>query len=215
MEKTSYCRKPTIALRWALIVMLCSASAAMPISAQPREETLFRGDETPLMKASAHGQVGAMRQLLTRGAAVDTRNGVGLTALMLAAWSGQEAAVVVLLDAGADQNVRSRIGETALIQAVWSGNLPTMRALVTRGAKVNLMDSYGGTALQLAAGLGNEAAAQLLLGAGADVGARRNGPINYAALHYAAWSGNGRLFDFCSGPGRRSMIQRAAAGRRS
>jgi ankyrin repeat protein len=32
---------------------------------------------------------------------------------------------------------------------------------------------------------------QLLLDAGADVNARRTGPINYDALDYAAWTGNG------------------------
>jgi ankyrin repeat protein len=167
-EKTAHRQLARRGLSLALAALSCGGTLAL-VSAQPREEAFFRGDETALMRAAAHGQVAAMRQLLTRGAAVDARNGAGMTALILAAWSGQEEAVGVLLDAGADPNAMSRTGEAALIQVVWSGDLPTIRALVTRGAKVNSVDRYNGTALQLAAARGNEAATRLLLGAGADV----------------------------------------------
>ncbi len=176
---------------WALIAGVFSDPTAAPVLAQGRrEEALFRGDETPLMKAAANGQVENIRRLLASGAPVDARNGAGMTALMLAAWAGKQEAVAVLLETGADPNATSGRGETALVQAIWSGDLPTMRTLIAKGANVNLADRDGGTALQLAAGRGNEAAARMLLDAGADISIRR-GPIDYAALHYAAWTGNG------------------------
>lgn len=192
MKNAKYLRTAMLSLSWALIAFVFGGSQAAPASDRvPREEAIFKGDETPLMKASAYGRIATIRQLLANGAAVDARNGASMTALFLAAWSGKGEAVAVLLQAGADPNAMSSMGETAVIQAIWSGDLPTIRTLIAGGANVNSADSYGGTALQLAAGQGNDAATRILLNAGADIGARRKGPIDYAALHYAAWTGNG------------------------
>lgn len=91
----------------------------------------------------------------------------------------------------ANPDSRSQRGETALMQAVRSGDVPRMRKLIEEGANVNTADDDGNTALQLAAARGDEKMTRLLLGAGADINARRKGPIDYAALHDAAYTGNG------------------------
>jgi rhomboid family GlyGly-CTERM serine protease len=158
-----------------------------------KEEALFHGAETPLMKAAAYGRIATIRRLLADAAMVDARNAAGMTALMMAAWSGKKEAVVVLLQAGANPNATDREGETALVQALWSRDLPTVRALIANGADVNSADRYGNTPLQLAAGGRDETATtatRMLLDAGADVTARR-GDSDLTALHYAAWTGNG------------------------
>jgi cytohesin len=158
-----------------------------------KEEALFHGAETPLMKAAAYGRIVTIRRLLADGAMVDARNAAGMTALMMAAWSGKKEAVIVLLQAGASPNAVDCEGETALVQALRSRDLPTVRALIANGADVNSADRYGNTPLQLAAGGRDETATtatRILLDAGADVTARR-GDSDLTSLHYAAWTGNG------------------------
>jgi len=81
--------------------------------------------------------------------------------------------------------------ENALTRAVGDGDLARVRKLIAKGTNVNSPGNDGGTALQSAAAAGDEKMTQLLLDAGADVNARRTGPINYDALDYAAWTGNG------------------------
>lgn len=120
----------------------------------------------------------------------------------------EQLAGIVLRLASPDSG--SRRGETALIQAVQSGDFPTTRKLIAKGANVNSADNDGNTALQVAAGRGDEKATRLLLEAGADVGARRKGPIDYAALHYAAWTGNGPTVQALLSAGAR--VNEAAGG---
>jgi Ankyrin repeats (3 copies) len=85
----------------------------------------------------------------------------------------------------------SRSGESALMQAVRAGDVATTRKLIAKGANVNSADNDGNTALQLAAARGDDKMTRLLLDPGADTSARRKGSIDYAALRYAASTGNG------------------------
>jgi len=81
--------------------------------------------------------------------------------------------------------------KSSLIEAVENGDLARVRKLIAKGTNVNSADNDGDTVLQSAAAGGDENMTRLLLDAGADVGARRTPPIDYASLHYAAWTGNG------------------------
>jgi hypothetical protein len=104
----------------------------------------------------------------------------------------------------------SERGDTTLMQAILSGDSAGARKLIAKGADVNAADKAGNTALQLAAGRGDEALTRLLLDAGADVHARRKGGIDYAALHYAAWTGNGPTVQVLTSAGAR--VNDAAGG---
>jgi Ankyrin repeats (many copies)/Ankyrin repeats (3 copies) len=81
--------------------------------------------------------------------------------------------------------------ETPLIKAIENRDAAKVRKLIARGANINATDKDGNTALQEAASEGDEKITRLLLDSGAEVTARRKGPINYDALDYAAWTGNG------------------------
>lgn len=91
----------------------------------------------------------------------------------------------------ADQVSGSGAAETPLIKAIENRDAAKVGKLIARGANVNATDKDGSTALQEAASVGDEKITRLLLHSGADVTARRKGPINYDALDYAAWTGNG------------------------
>ena len=61
-----------------------------------------------LSKACTRGNTDKARELISRGAALDTQNVEGRTALMKAAANGDLATAAVLLEAGADANVTIR-----------------------------------------------------------------------------------------------------------
>ncbi|MCM2327234.1 MAG: ankyrin repeat domain-containing protein [Lysobacter sp.] len=77
----------------------------------------------------------AVELLLARGAPVDHRDEIGLTALALAAQMGFKEAVSVLLAAGADPNVRDESGLTAMDLAEEHGSHDIVAALLRAGAR--------------------------------------------------------------------------------
>jgi hypothetical protein len=124
-------------------------------------------------------------------------------------WPLNERLVAVVFRL-ANQGSGSRSEGTALMQAIRSGDLPTTRKLIAKGRNVNEADNDGNTALQVAAARGDEKMTRLLLDAGADISARRKGPIDYAALHYAAYTGNGSTVQVLLSAGAR--VNDAAGG---
>ncbi|KAK3245162.1 hypothetical protein CYMTET_45253 [Cymbomonas tetramitiformis] len=109
-----------------------------------------------------------MRELLEKGAEVDTEDREGRTALTVALAFGQEAAARALLEAGAGVNAGS--GQRPLHAAAEKGTLEMVRELVEKGAEVGVEDGEGRTALTVALAGGKEGAARALLEAGASVG---------------------------------------------
>ena len=73
-----------------------------------------RGDETLLTGAAAGGHEAMVRMLLQRGASVNLRDCMNITALMAAAVNGHTKIVLVLLDAKADASLQAIHGSTAL-----------------------------------------------------------------------------------------------------
>ena len=129
------------------------------------------GGSTMLMFAALYGDAATVRDLITRGAAVNAKNDVGATALM---WAVADADTSrTLVEQGADVNARSEDGRTPLLMAAGSaGSTATVKLLLERGAQVNVSapSLFGAsTPLVEAAYIGNEDAFRLILDAGADL----------------------------------------------
>lgn len=159
--------------------------------------------------AARQGSEGAIRLLLSRGAAVDAPSGhllpgsnrfdPGATPLLIACESGRAEAATCLLEAGADVAAcRHPGGETALHAAAAFGQEALASELIEAGADVDACcrsqsydDQLGhhaiGSPLHLAA-LNNRAEIVSLL---LKAGAQRDlaGPDGRQALHYAAARG--------------------------
>jgi ankyrin repeat protein len=136
--------------------------------------------DTPLIQATARGDIAAVRVLLAHGADPNLRRIDDTTALLNA---GRPDMVELLLAHGADANAQDRRGRSPLIG--WAGDrdgVTALRALLAPGADVNARDNYGATPLIYAAD--DVATARVLLAHGADANAHDNG--GSAALRYTS-----------------------------
>jgi ankyrin repeat protein len=123
--------------------------------------TPSQGLAADLLESANLGDLTRVRELLSRGAAVDAVDRRGLTPLMWAAASGNTDVVRQLLESGAAVDRRATDGSTALILGAANGFTEIVRALVLKGADVTA--SRGGvTARQLALDRGHAEAATLL-----------------------------------------------------
>jgi hypothetical protein len=130
--------------------------------------------DAQLVEAVARANVKRVRQLLSKGADVNARNGNQSTVLAMAASRGSEEIVDVLLSEGADVNASNDRGWTALMLAVNSKNKLNKRksivdTLLKHGAHADAVNSQGTTALMMAAQVGEEAIVRRLLAARASV----------------------------------------------
>jgi outer membrane protein assembly factor BamB len=119
----------------------------------------------PLWAAVRSGDVKAVKAVLDKGADVDAKNEIGITALWIAVSNGKADVVDVLLERGADVNVRDGIWyQTPLSLAVGGfggdGNPDIVKRLLGAGAKD--VDA----AAMSAASRGNVALLQLVLETG-------------------------------------------------
>jgi hypothetical protein len=111
---------------------------------------------TPLMVATQHANMNAVRCLVELGADVNqvTRGTLLPTPLLLAAHSGNLAMLLCLVELGADVNLAMlnpfgamSHGHTPLMFSVSVINVDAMRCLVQLGARTGAVDSLGNTAL--------------------------------------------------------------------
>jgi ankyrin repeat protein len=107
------------------------------------------------------GDLTRTRDLLSRGAAVNTADRRGFTLLMWASAGGHAEMVRLLLDAGAVPDRRAADGTTALMLASANGFTEIVRLLLSRGVNVAAVKS-GISAHQLAIARGHSAVATLL-----------------------------------------------------
>jgi hypothetical protein len=107
---------------------------------------------TPLMQASARGDVKEIRSQLSSGADANAQDSSGWTALMYATQADRAEAIKILLDAGASPNARSYLGQTVLmaVTGAYSSSPEKFRLLLAAGADVNVQDLDGHTALMFA-----------------------------------------------------------------
>jgi ankyrin repeat protein/ketosteroid isomerase-like protein len=159
-----------------------------------------RNKRTPLILAAFNNpSPEAVALLLEKGADLNAKDALGVTAL-LAATSGDRSNVAKLLVAkGMDPNANDLPGFTPLMNAASYGDVDLMRLLIAHGAKVNAVSAPPAfkvkngpiqlgsfTPLLLSCTYGPFEAVQLLLDSGADVKAREGRGMT--ALHLAVSS---------------------------
>ncbi|UCH21207.1 MAG: WG repeat-containing protein, partial [Deltaproteobacteria bacterium] len=88
------------------------------------------------INAAAGGDIKTLRNILTKGLDVNTRNMDGKLALGVAAGYGQMEAVKFLLEKGADLHATDKVG-TPLHWAAGRGQVEMVRFLLSRGADIN------------------------------------------------------------------------------
>jgi ankyrin repeat protein len=125
---------------------------------------------TPLISGAQHGHVGVVCLCLERGAMVEARDRMSLTALQHAAIGGHTEVALRLLRAGADADTWDTFFLTSpLLQAASRGHAGVMFALLPylSPSALHRTDMSGHTALWLACSQGHAQAVLLLLQAGA------------------------------------------------
>ena len=96
--------------------------------------------------------------LLSRGADIKARDGIGATVLHDAALFGHASVVAVLIKRGADVGAVDKTGRTALHRAAQENHADVARVLLEHGADVNVRDNEGQTPFDTAIALDRKAA---------------------------------------------------------
>lgn len=142
-----------------------------------------------LIWAAYDGDLGKVRVLLSKGAAVDCWEGDNHYSPLIMAILQEHADVIdQLLSAGANVNMRAANGRTPLMVAASIGNTSLVVQLLRYGANMELEDRDGKTALMVAAEGGGIAVVKALLDAGVKVNAVDL--KGWSAVTYAQWKGN-------------------------
>jgi protein-disulfide isomerase len=145
--------------------------------------------QAPAASAGLHaliraGDVQAVREWLTAGAAIDVRDSWGRTPLIVALQQGKTTIAELLIERGANIAITDAWGRTPLLVATQLKNTAAVRLLLSRGADVNAANKNDITPLIAAAQTGNVEAASLLLAAGA--APDRTDNLGWTALMWAA-----------------------------
>ena len=152
--------------RRALVGLIAMVPFAAMAQTAPRADEVAR---FPPLHAAAHrGDLGALRQALAAGAAVDSRDGHGRTPLHVATFARQRGAIGALVRGGADLGLLENDRYDAVTIAAVADDEQTLGLLLQLGASAKLITSrYDGTALIAAAHLGHDGVVRMLIRAGA------------------------------------------------
>ena len=150
---------------------------------------------TSILDAVDLRNIEAVKQYITAGTDVNTKDEDGRTALHLAAYNGHTEIAKLLLANNADVNVMDAVGQTqtALHIAAWQGHPEIAKLLLANNADVNVMDAVGQTPLNIAAGNGDTELVELLIAKGADVNAKTRS--ERTPLHPAAIGGHKKVVE--------------------
>ena len=103
-----------------------------------------------LLIAARYDSPDVIKQLIARGANINSKNKYGDTALIIAAEHKNPDILRLLIDEGADIDSRNNNGDTALIRATQRSNPDTLRLLIDKGADIDIKNNNGLTALLMA-----------------------------------------------------------------
>ena len=109
-----------------------------------------RSGLTPVLYATAQGDLALLKRSLEKGAPVDRAFRNGESALHIAVAEGDVAAVQLLLSCEADPNRANSSGDTPLHGAVRGGEVAIVASLVAAGADQSLLNRRGQRPAELA-----------------------------------------------------------------
>lgn len=109
---------------------------------------------TPLMRAARQGEADRVRELLQKGARLETRNADGNNALWFACVGEHLDMIDVLVKRGIDIDNQNDNGATCLMYASSTGKETVLKALLVNGANTALSSLDDFTALDVAATIG-------------------------------------------------------------
>jgi len=159
-----------------------------------------------LLEAASAGDLRRARELVEKGADVDSADVSNWTALMEACANGHSDMVSFLVERGAQVNVRRKgfpfvvsalgarvpAGATALMAACFAGDVASVRLLLQSGAKTSYERSDRWTSLMAACYGGRPELVRLLLEHGAPVSVTDE--LGYSAMALARINGNAGAF---------------------
>lgn len=145
---------------------------------------------TGLHKAAHAGDAAAIRNLVAKGANLETRDRFGRTPLHVAAFGSKHDAIRALAKAGANMNVLENQAYDVVTIAAVANDIKTLDLVLSLGAKAtNITSPYDGTALIAAAHLGHHEVLKRLIAAKAPLNHVNN--LGWTALIELVVLGNG------------------------
>jgi len=106
--------------------------------------------QTLLNSIISRGMFAVAKEMIRRGANVNTVENDGYTSIHYACLKGYNDLIHLLIEAGANLNSQTDIGWTPLHLATNSGHLESMRILVDAGADVSLRHHFGLSPIDMA-----------------------------------------------------------------
>lgn len=103
-----------------------------------------------LATSSSSKQKEIAQLLINKGAYLNVKSNIGMTALMCAAGSGQIEVAELLINSQADIHSQDAQGWTALMYSAFNSQVKILKLLIENGADINVKDKNGNTALTLA-----------------------------------------------------------------
>lgn len=143
-----------------------------------------------------YGYEDVVKQLLARGASVNSVTNYDCTALHIATLRGDDSMVKVLVDAGAILNAVRHGEGMAHHAAAEHGFGNVMQVLIKAGANLGAYQRGCGTALHIAARSGHTMIVNMLLDAGIDANIEKKG--DGIALYVALAAGHEKIVDILS-----------------
>ncbi|MCS7244590.1 MAG: ankyrin repeat domain-containing protein [candidate division WOR-3 bacterium] len=103
-----------------------------------------------LIVSTSKGELSKVKDLIKKGADINSKNEYGKTPLHIAVENNYEDIVKVLLENKADVNIKDNNGNTPLHIAVMKGNEYIIKELLKNGANENIKNNDGKTPKELA-----------------------------------------------------------------
>ena len=151
-------------------LFLAVVLASLAIGPATAQVNPFGGPE--LVQYTKLGDVGGVRNALTRGARPNDSDVEHRTPLMYAAQDGDTEIIALLLEHKAAVRMRDNIGATAVAYAAQGGHVDAAEMLLAAGADIDAPDKQGFTPLMRAVRQGHIPMVEFLLQHKADVSLR-------------------------------------------